>query len=67
MDKKKILRVLLFIVVFVFIATIIAYFIYKPTSEWMAFYIAGCGGMLVLNLIISIIFVNKNFKDKDRA
>jgi intracellular septation protein A len=67
MDKKKVLRVLLYIIVFIFIATVIVYFIYKPANEWLAFYIACCGGILVVNLIISAIFVNKNFRDKDRA
>ncbi|MDR1115376.1 MAG: hypothetical protein LBL33_04390 [Tannerella sp.] len=66
MNKKKVIKVLLFIIMFVIIATIVAYFIYEPINEWLAFYIACSGGVLSVNLIISIIFVNKNFKDKDR-
>ncbi|MDR1380251.1 MAG: hypothetical protein LBJ47_02105 [Tannerella sp.] len=67
MKKKKVLHVLLFVVVFILITTIVAYFAYKPVNEWLAFYIACCGGVLVVNLVISMIFVNKNFRDKDKA
>jgi intracellular septation protein A len=67
MDKKKVLRILLFIAVFILAATVVVYFVYEPVNEWLAFYIVCCGGILVVNLIISVIFINKNFKDKGRA
>ena len=63
MRKKIIIQVLSVLVVLVVIATIVAYFVYAD-REWLSFYIACCGGVLVLNLIISIIFVHKNFKGK---
>jgi zinc transporter ZupT len=66
MNRKKVLRVLLFVVVFILIATIIAYYIYKPVNEWLAFYIACCGGVFIVNLVVSMIFIGKNFKDKGR-
>jgi intracellular septation protein A len=67
MNKKKIRRILLFIAIFILIATVVAYFAYEPANEWLAFYIACCGGILVVNVIISVIFINKNFKDKSGA
>jgi zinc transporter ZupT len=66
MNKKKVIRVLLFLVTGIFVATVVAYYIYEPVNEWLAFYIACSGGVLIVNLIISAIFVHKNFKDKDR-
>jgi hypothetical protein len=48
----------------VIVSTTVAYFIYEPQKPWFAFYIACLGGVLVVNLIIAIFFVNKNFKDK---
>lgn len=64
MKRKKVITVLLIVIVLIIIATVIAYFIYEPEKPWLAFYIACCGGVLVVNLIISVIFVSKNFKDK---
>lgn len=66
MNRKKVIRVLLFIIAGILIATVVAYFVYEPVNEWLAFYIACGGGVLIVNLIISVIFVNKNFKDKGR-
>ena len=63
MKKKRIIQVLLAIIALVIIATILAYFIYAD-MQWKSFYVACCGGVLVVNLIISLIFVHKNFKDK---
>jgi len=64
MKRTKVIKVLLTIIVLISIATVTAYFIYAPEKPWIAFYIACCGGVLVVNLIISIIFVSKNFRDK---
>jgi zinc transporter ZupT len=66
MNKKNVIRVLLLLVAGILVTTIIAYYIYAPANEWLAFYIACSGGVLIVNLIISAIFVHKNFKDKDR-
>ena len=63
--KRKILLILLIIIALIIIATVIAYFFYKPDKPWLAFYIACCGGVLVLNLLFSVYFVRKNFKDKN--
>jgi uncharacterized membrane protein len=62
--RKKVIRVLLAVIALILIATVVTYFIYKGEKEWFAFYVACCGGVLIVNLILSIILVNKNFKDK---
>ena len=54
------------IIALVVIATIVAYFKYEADKQqWKAFYIACGGGLLVLNLLISLFFVHKNFRDKN--
>ncbi|MDD3787983.1 MAG: hypothetical protein PHO94_04735 [Petrimonas sp.] len=58
--RKKILLVLWIIVAV--IALGVAYF-YFTLPHWKGLYIAGSGGFLILNLLIAIFFVNKNFKD----
>jgi len=59
------MKVLFIIIILVIIATAITYFVYKQDGQpWRAFYMACGGGVLVVNLIISAIFVNKNFRDK---
>jgi len=64
MNRKRTIRIIVIIIGLIVIATLVAYFVYRPEREWLAFYIACCGGVLVVNLILSIIFVSKNFKDK---
>jgi hypothetical protein len=44
------------------IASAIAYFVIVQDREWLAFYVACCGGVLIVNLIILAVFVYKNFK-----
>jgi len=64
MRRTTVIKVLLVIIALIVIATVIAYFVYAKEEPWKAFYIACCGGVLVVNLILSIIFVSKNFRDK---
>ena len=62
MNKKTLTRVLLGLIAITTVATVIAYFVIKPDRPWMAFYVACCGGVLVLNFLISLFLVNKNLK-----
>ena len=64
MRRTKIIKVLLAVILFIIIATGVAYFIYGRDKAWLGFYIVCCGGVLVVNIILSIIFVSKNFRDK---
>ncbi|MDR0348107.1 MAG: hypothetical protein LBH90_01265 [Tannerella sp.] len=64
--RKKIIRVLLIVIMLILIATVVVYFIFRKEREWLAFYMACGGGVLIVNLILSVIFVDKNFRDKGR-
>jgi hypothetical protein len=61
--KQTILRIVYVLMAIVAIASVIAYFILlRDRGEWMAFYVACCGGVLIVNLFFVVIFVRKNFK-----
>jgi hypothetical protein len=62
MIKQTILRVIYVLIAIIFIASIITYFVLVKDREWLAFYVACCGGVLIVNLIILIIFVRKNLR-----
>jgi len=63
MSKKQIiLRVIYILIAIIAIASVIAYFVLVRDREWLAFYVACCGGLLIVNLIIITIFVRKNIK-----
>ena len=64
--KRKIIWILLIIIVLIVILAVIGYFVYEPEKPWLAFYIACCAGVLVVNLAGSIFLVNKNFKNKEK-
>ncbi len=60
--KRKVIRILLIIIALIVILGVIVYFIFGKDKPWLAFYIACCTGGLVVNLILSIFFISKNFK-----
>ena len=60
--KQIILRVIFVLMAIIAIASVIAYFVLVKDREWTAFFAACCGGVLIVNLIIMAIFVQKNFK-----
>jgi len=63
MTKRTIiLRIIYVLIAVIAIAGVISYFILVKDKEWLAFYLACCEGVLIVNLIIMIIFVRKNFK-----
>jgi len=64
--KQKIVRILLIVTALIIIAGVIAYYIFEREKPWLAFYIACCAGALAVNLILSIFFISKNFKDKSK-
>lgn len=59
MNKKTIIRILLALIVITVAASTICYVVMPP---WKGFYIACCGGVVVLNFLISLFLVNKNLK-----
>ena len=60
--KQIILRVIYVLIAIIVIASMIAYFVLAKDREWLAFFVACCGGVLIVNLIIMLIFVQKNLK-----
>ena len=60
--KQLILRVIYVLMAIVALGSVISYFVLVKDREWLAFYVACCGGLLIVNLIIIVVFVNKNFK-----
>jgi len=63
MKKKQIiLRIIFVLMAIIAIASVITYFVLVKDREWTAFFAACCGGVLIVNLIIMAIFVQRNFK-----
>lgn len=63
MNKKKLItRILLVLIGLTIVASVIAYFVFQREKPLLAFFIACCGGVLVLNFGFSLFLVQKNFK-----
>ncbi len=63
MGKRKIiLRILSVLIVLIGVASAVVYFVLRPEKEWMAFYVLCCGGVLIVNLILMMIFAAKNIR-----
>jgi len=60
--KQIILRVIFVLMAIIAITSVIAYFVIVKDRELMAFYVACCGGLMIVNLIILAFFVRKNVK-----
>lgn len=60
MRKKKIvIRVLLALIILIAVAAIVCL---VALPKWKGIYLAGCGGFLIINLLLMLYFVNRNFK-----
>jgi hypothetical protein len=63
MNKKKIIVSILAVLIGMAIAgSAVAYFILQPDKPWLALFVAGMGGIIVVNLGLILFFVNKNLK-----
>lgn len=58
--KKTILIVLWVIIALIAIASVVSLIVFP---RWKAFFLAGSGAFLILNLFLSLFFIRKNFKD----
>lgn len=66
MNRKKLfIRVILALIIILVIATTIAYFVLQGEKPMLALFVACCGGVLLINLLVSLFLVNKNFKKED--
>jgi len=62
MKKKLITRILLILIALTILITVILYFVYQHDKPMMAFYLACCGGILVVNFSVTLFLIRKNFK-----
>ncbi len=61
MKGRKIILLILWILLgIIAIATL---FLYFTLPHWKGIYVAIMGGFLILNLLVIIFFVNRNFKN----
>jgi len=60
--KKTIVRILAVLIGIAVAGSTIAYFILQPDKPWLAIFVAGMGGVLVVNLGLILFFVNKNLR-----
>lgn len=67
MNKRKVIKILIAVILLIITAGAIGYFYYEPEKPWLAFFIACSAGALIVNIILSIVFIYKNFKGKGRA
>lgn len=58
--KKTILTVLWVIIVVIAVASIVSVIVFP---QWKGYFLAGSGGFLIVNLFLSLFFIQKNFKD----
>lgn len=58
--KKKILTVLWIVITIIGIASIVSLVIFP---KWKGIFFAGSGGFLILNILLSMFFVSRNFRD----
>ncbi|MDR1103676.1 MAG: hypothetical protein LBL42_07955 [Tannerella sp.] len=61
--KRRILQRVIFILMALTVAgCLIAWLVMQRERPWLAFYIACCGGVMLVNLVILLVFVRKNVK-----
>ncbi len=59
-SKKTILTVLWVIIAVIAVAAIVCLIV---LPKWKGIFLAGCGGFLILNILLSMFFIQKNFKN----
>lgn len=58
--KKTILTVIWIIIALIGIASITSLIVFP---KWKGYFLAGSGAFLILNLLLSLFFVSKNFRE----
>lgn len=59
-NRKIILRILGILIVLIAIASVVLYF---TMPNWKGLFFVCAGGVLIINLLISMFFIHRNFKD----
>jgi hypothetical protein len=61
--KRRILQQVIFtLMALTGAGCLIAWFMMRHDRPWLAFYVACCGGVMLVNLAFLLIFVRKNVK-----
>ncbi|MDR1336437.1 MAG: hypothetical protein LBK22_06380 [Tannerella sp.] len=61
--RRRILQRVVFMLMALTVAgCLTAWFAMQRERPWLAFYIACCGGVMLVNLVILLIFVRRNVK-----
>ena len=61
MAKRKTILTVLWVIIGTIAAASVAALILFP--QWKGIYFAGMGGFLILNMLLSMFFIKKNFKN----
>ena len=61
MRNRKTIILILWILIG--IIAVVATMLYFTMPQWKGFFFACAGGVLIINLLVSMFFVHKNFKD----
>ncbi|MCE5177594.1 MAG: hypothetical protein LLF81_00425 [Porphyromonadaceae bacterium] len=61
MAKRKTILTVLWVIIGAIAAASVAALILFP--QWKGVFLAGMGGFLILNMLLSMFFIKKNFKD----
>lgn len=61
--KKQIFKILWIIIIVIALASITVLIV---LPHWKGVFLAGAGGFLILNLFISMFFIQNNYRDKDK-
>lgn len=61
MAKRKTILTVLWVIIGAVAAASVAALILFP--QWKGIFSAGMGGFLILNMLLSMFFIRKNFKD----
>lgn len=58
--KKTIITVLWVIIALIAVASVVCLVVFP---KWKGLFLAGSGAFLILNFLLSMLFIKKNFKD----
>jgi uncharacterized membrane protein len=58
--KSKILRILWIIIGIIAVASLVCLIV---LPQWKGIFLAGCGGFLILNLLMSVFFLKRNMRE----
>ncbi|HAR37309.1 MAG: hypothetical protein A2W86_09885 [Bacteroidetes bacterium GWD2_45_23] len=61
MAKRKTILTVLWVIIGAIAAASVAALILFP--QWKGIFLAGMGGFLILNILLSMFFIKKNFKN----